>query len=596
MIVITNLSACALKNCIQLRWDNSAIPKYEITRYLDSIETPTETVKKITCPQIDQGNKYCYEDNTGLIRGRVYYYMVSSPEIPYSSKPIRVRYQPNAPMPINSVSLVSLSHRSIGISWTDYTGDQNTDVMRYEVYIESKNFRNINEKKLKITVSGKQKSTIYTFEHPEKELYVAVVPVAWNESKVLGVIPSVISEPWKNIRTRSTVTFSISPISQEEDLELVIDLSYGVQNSEYNVIIGNAIVQTGIFTDTNGNGRATVQVPHGIGPGRHTIQVDDGAGSTASSSNILLVPLHLSPIPDDIVQGVPNIDIIDGFDKSIVDRIRFSSSTLPEDTLSFRFKPGSTPEDLRLDICNMLAHLLTGAITNENGDVPIHVNIPVRMLPSFSYPPFIFHPSNGSLNLFGIVQQTKFVTAYDWARHINEFHSYVGGMNRAVSAIIEFNSESQSFGNALVDSGDQYQGDFELVLGNSYFIEVKEPINQYCISADGLVSFAYMPITSTPNGSLNFIVLVADGHFSDASAWADSINQQHFTATAFPRVVTSITEWTAETQHYGTSMIDTGTSYENNFALIEGKGYIVEVKQTVNNVILIGDALTTNLC
>jgi hypothetical protein len=104
-----------------------------------------------------------------------------------------------------------------------------------------------------------------------------------------------------------------------------------------------------------------------------------------------------------------------------------------------------------------------------------------------------------------------------------------------------------------------------------------------------------MSLFDTPLG-LHAVVLVATGSYTDAAGWANDINAQHALVAVEQRVVTSISQWLPQQQQYGEALIDTGISYEGNFNLVTGRGYIVELKEPVNNFILTGTDPTISTC
>lgn len=595
MRIPTNLSIYAHKNHIELQWDAPNNPgfKYEIVRYAGSFDQPSETVILET-DAIVTLKKISFIDDYDLEKGQTYYYTVcysDSADVSCIKKSIRIQFHPSTPISITCVKLIALSDLELSINWLEYDGDQKSDVAYYEVFVELFNFHNVSDLTPKLIIN--KKICAYKLLRPESCLYVAVVPVGINKQKILGVTPTEIKDLWSTVKDRSPdLFFSILPAMQFEKEEMLIQLSFGEPNSLYHIIIGDVIASKTLSTNNYGHGRVTIEVPLGVGPGRHSIILDNGFGSKIMREDVFLVPIRLSPTLSDTIDNVPDVNIVSGFDTSIVDKIRFTQ----DDSVSFRFRKGKSPEDLKLNICKLLATLFTGALISTSGQNSLQINVPIRTLPSFSYPPFLHNAYVGSLNLFGLVQNTKFKTVGDWLEHINEFHEYFDGMPKVVRSISEFNPETQQFGLAVIDTGPTYEGDYELTPGRSYLIEVKEPINNYCIAADGFVEFAYLPLFSTSSGSLNSIVIVADGRFDNAESWATEINMRHFETTEFDRVVSSVTPWSADQQVYGEALIDIGSRYEGNFGLVRGKGYIVEVKQAVSNFVLTGESLAEEVC
>ena len=590
----TNLSIHVRKNFIELLWDNTGA-EYVLTRYKTSIKNSPEVLTKIIK---DNAVRIKYIDDRILARGQTYFYTVSAKNDHKfgQAKPFKVIFQPNAPLAIRAVRIEALSQRSIAIDWSDYLED-NSDIGRYDVFIENKSFRNIANLLPKLSINTPQKSCVFQLEIPEPALYCAVVPVSVDEKRVSGVIPTQIDNPWKDLVGRSSsLSFSLSPGSQYENQKIVVDISLGEPDSTYHILIDEILVAQSIMTDGSGNGRATVVVPSGVGPGRHDITVDNQSGSVLTNQNYFLVPYRLSPTENDDVDSVLNTDITSGYDATYIDKIRFESTNASSDTVAFRFRKNFDPVSLRIRVCDMLALLYTGALKTQHGDVAALANIPVAVLPAFSYPPFLYNQADGSINFIGLVQQTRFETAEDWVNHMNGFHSYHDGLPRVIKSLAEFDPTTQKFNHAIIDVGSSYEGNFTLSPGRAYFVEVREPVTNYCISGDGFVTFAYLPMPSMLEGGINPVVLVAKSTFTDAQGWADDINAQHFAATNSTRVVTSITPWKPDTQNYGISMIDIGNQYEGNFTLTAGHGYLVELKQTVSSYILTGDKLTEAVC
>lgn len=575
---MNNLSINIRKNHIELQWNAQSGGSYKIIRYTGSSNEASQIISAIINLN-SENNQTIFKDNRSLKRGTTYHYSIFGLDSPFRSQKSIKFYSP-APMPVTDIKTVVLSNQEIAISWESYK--DTTDIARYDLYVENQMFKNISEKTIKS--STKQKSITYTLSHPEKNLFIAIVPVGPDEKKILTVNPVIIKDPWKSIISKDlSVVFFISPIAQNKNQLLTIDLSNGSPISSYNIIIDSTLVNEKILTDDNGHGKTTFLIPDSIGPGRHSITLDDGLGSFISSEHIFLVPIRLSPITD-----VINLNT-DHFDTTIVDRVKFEN-----ENVTFRFKRDTSPEALNLHKCSLLTHFNSGAITTNTVLNKANLNIPVNILPSFTYPPFIYTDA-GSLNLFGLVQATQFQTALDWANHINEFHEYFDGNPRVVKSIVEFDANIQKFTKALIDTGFGFHGDYDLTPGLSYMIEVRDPVTNYSISANGLMSMDYT-LKATPFSSLNYIVLVANGTFPDAESWASEINDQHELATGFSRVVLSISAWSASDQNYGVALIDAGFRYEGNFILTHGQGYIIEVKETVSNLMLTGDALTNNPC
>lgn len=575
--VPNNFSARAYENYIELRWDrpnNDGYP-YEIVRFQNSIDSPSE-VLRFNIPVQSSEQKVSFIDNRFLERGQTYLYTVCllDPGILHGKKkPVRVYYQPNAPAPILEIKLTEFESNHLGIDWNDYQGVAE----EFEIYVETKYFKNIANKTPKKIASAK--SCVYSIGRPEPDLYVAVVPSLLGR-KILSVNPTSIRCQWKHIVLRDpSITIEFSPIAQYEEGYIDIAISYAVPESVYHFRIGDTVASETLVTDENGNGKSTITVPFGVGAGRHQIIADNGSGSSVSS--VMLVPVRLSPILDDIV-NFSDADITEGFNTNIIDKIQFERNNV----VNFLFNKNF---DFNLETCSLNANSLSGAIMFESGLSNLHVNIPVRNLPTFSYPPFAFDMDSGSLNLFGLVQKTKFIMMSDWVEHINNSHKNSGGVERVIRAAVKLNEEK--YGEAMVDSGQSYEGDFQLAPGFSYMLEVREPINEYCISADGMTTLQYPSMNK-----LGAFVLVANGTFHDAESWADEINRQHEEISGFERVVASITPWNTAEQQYGHAMIDTGASYEGNFILVNGKGYIIETKEQVSNFILSGQPIPTENC
>lgn len=594
----TNIRPTAYDDRIEIEWDRPPTHhfEYEIIRYQDHPSLDATSILKTTLSLEASGLRVKYVDSEDLESGAVYFYTIcylDPGKLLFPLKSVRVRYAPAPPAPLIQPSVSPMSNRRIAISWQDYTGDLETEVDAYEVYVEAHNFFNVAGKTAALIAHNK--SCIYELPGAVDRLFIAVVPVNKYGQKVLSVNTTMVIDPWKDVLTRSFVNFSLSPVSQFEHEELIVEIVNGEPFSSYSILVGDHLLPNKVHTDLNGSGKLKTQVPP-VGPGRHGIHLDNGAGSTTTSDNYFLVPVKLSPIENDVVPVAVGTDLHSGFDTSIIDRVRFSTQNQAGDTVSFRFKKGKTLLDLKLNICNILTQFKKGAISTSDGDLSARTNVFTRLLPSFSYPPFVFNPSTGSLNLFGIVQTPGFSTAHEWAIQINELHEYEGGLSRVITSISRFDIESQKFGEALVDTGSSYEGDFSVGPGESFLVEVKEPINNYAISGDGLSTFSYLPLMNAPVGGLHAIVLVADGSYTGAADWANDINTQHELVSLEPRVVTSITRWSSSSQSYGLSLVDTGTGYEGNFNLVPGQGYIVELKEPVSNYVLSGTALTEDHC
>lgn len=594
---VANFVARSASSGILLEWDAAKLPNatYRITRLLADTESPAE-VLETTVRQSEltrTKNRLAFTDSRNIKRNAQYFYSVTIGTTK-KNKFTLVFHQQTAPQSLVDLKIDRMSRGSISIDWRGY---EEEGISRFHVYVEQQYFNNISNLQPVASLSASIRTYVHRFQRPAEQAFVAVVPESLDEKKSLTINPKIVIDPYTDVLSRSPfIAFSISPLAGDPGANIIIDLIEGELDSSYAVFIGDHQCQDRLITDGIGSGRVISLIPEGIKAGRYSVTLDNGQGSVVSTSNYFLVPVRLSPDENDFIDTEENATIIAGFNTEIIDRVRFRSVNTESDTVAFKFSPGSDLASLNLDPCACKAMLETAAFDLLSGNTDVTANIPIRVLPSFVYPPFIYNSLTGSLNLTGLVQKTLFSTVKDWAEQVNEYHVLRGGIERVITSIIEFDVPSQTFGNALIDTGSSYENDYPVAAGKSYWVEVKEPVSDYCVSADGFNEFEYS-LSTQSGGAINNLILVATSPFTDAEGWADHINNQHVLGGGLsPRVVNAIVPWDSQNQLIGEGLVDTGLRYEGNFTLEEGKGYLVEVKESISAYIITGQPLTTDFC